>query len=462
MVLSLALSAWRVGMLLSWQYLGQAIGTVAAGLLADLYGRRRVLLWTPVGLVMMALACALTSEHTAMSITRCLSGFVSGWGLTASFALLAEVSPKMWRPAFFALYNMSFAVGELFAFSGALIWVPEAGQVELWRNLCWWVALPPLLIAPVVAACLTESAHWLAVDGNVSGASSVLHRMALMNSAPEVLNVLGGSTECPKPRSLGNTHPSMLLPPGPATASSLVTRQKILDHLFWMRRYPIELFIFGLLCGCGSLASFGTSCIWKQILTQLGGQNLYAGHVEELMAIRAAGVPAALVNLMMLSYPTLGYQQNLAGMSIAYVLAFIGMLYFGHWSAALMTACGMISVVASGVLSTTTMTFLCESFPTQVRASSIGLALSLGKVISLVPPVVLAICGGTTLLHVVCCMVMISLAFVMFLPETKGENLEDYVQDFMNECLDDDSLEAFVAFRGNPEHKRSFFDDVLL
>jgi len=456
-----ALSPWHVGQLLYWQYLGQAIGTVVSGVLSDLYGRRKVLIWTPVGLVLVALAGTLTSEYTIMATTRCLCGFVSGWGLTASMALLVEVSPMPWRPAFFAAYNMSFAVGELFAYSGALIWVPEVGQVENWRKLCWWVALPPLMVAPVVVACLTESAHWLAVDGNVSGASAVLYRMALMNSAPDLLMMLGG-TECAKPRTLGNMHPAMLLPPAPATASSLVTRQKILDHLFWLRRSPIKLVIFGMMCGCGGLASFGTSCIWKQILTQLGGSNLYAGHVEETMTIRAAGVPAVLVNLMMLSYPALGYQQNLAGMSIAYVLSFLGMIYAGQWSTSLMIACGMVSVVASGVLSTTTMTFLCESFPTQVRASSTGLALSLGKLMSMVPPVVLALCGGTALLHVVCVMVILAQALAMLVPETKGENLEDYVQDFMSECLDDNSLEAFVALRGTPGHKKRFFDDDVL
>jgi len=434
--------------LLSSHFVGQGLSMAISGYFCDLYGRRKPLILAAAGMAITAAMSSFAFHYPAMLALQFLSGTSCGLGTAAALALLSEVSTKPWRPVFFAAYNLAIAVGDLYALGGTLIWMPDAAHTtEELRSMCWWVAGPAAMLFLLAFSCLSESAHWCAVDGNVAGASAVLHRMACMNASQKVLSLLGEGSESVKPRSLGNIEPILLLPPAPATVRVLVSPQRIFDHLLRSRAGLQKLAIFAALSACGAMITSGTSCIWPQVLSVVGGADGLTDPVEELMSMRAAGMPAALVNVMMLSQTVLGHRHCLVAMSTTSALSILGVIYAEQWSRTVFMLCGMVAVVAAGVLSTTCLVFLSESFPTQVRASAIGISLSIGRAFIVVPPLVLTICGRATLLHVICLALAMSAALVLLLSETKGLDLEDFMQDTDNHkaLIEDDSLEELVA-----------------
>jgi MFS transporter, putative metabolite:H+ symporter len=167
-------SAWRlspgmVGLILSAGYLGQLLGAVLFGWVAERIGRLPTLLVTIVLFAAMDIACLLAWNGTSMLVFRFVQGIGTGGEVPVASAYINEFVPARRRGRFFLLYEVIFPVGLLFAGIAGYFLVPAFG----WRAL-FVVGLIPAVLTIPLRFLMPESPRWLASRGRLDDAASVV------------------------------------------------------------------------------------------------------------------------------------------------------------------------------------------------------------------------------------------------------------------------------------------------
>lgn len=123
-----------------------AIGGWLAGILADKYGRVRVLQLTVLWFSFFTVLSGFTDSPTQLFITRALQGLGFGGEWSVGSVLIAEMIRARHRGKAVGLVQSSWAVG--WALSAVAFWVVFAHveQEQAWRVLFWLGALPALVI----------------------------------------------------------------------------------------------------------------------------------------------------------------------------------------------------------------------------------------------------------------------------------------------------------------------------
>jgi MFS family permease len=175
------MSKSAAGLLNSLTLVASAIGSLIFGLLADHYGRRRMLSLSILTYSLFTFACGLTTTVTALAVCRFLLGLGMGGEWNSGATLVAETWPSAWRGRAMGIVQSSWAVGYALAavvagavlaranwrwvfFVGVLpaiitLWIQhDVPEPELWkrqkrggpqvppqRSVLWRAALPRLL-----------------------------------------------------------------------------------------------------------------------------------------------------------------------------------------------------------------------------------------------------------------------------------------------------------------------------
>ncbi|MEU5264795.1 MFS transporter [Amycolatopsis sp. NPDC021455] len=163
------LSPAQVGAILSAGYVGQLIGAVTFGWIAEKFGRMNTLLITIVLFVSMDVACLFAWSGTSILIFRFLQGIGTGGEVPVASAYLNEFIGARKRGRFFLLYEVIFPVGLMFAGIAGYFLVPVYG----WRAL-FVVGLIPAVLTIPLRLLMPESPRWLAANGRVEKADKVV------------------------------------------------------------------------------------------------------------------------------------------------------------------------------------------------------------------------------------------------------------------------------------------------
>jgi putative MFS transporter len=158
-----------VAMILSAGYVGQFIGSIIFGWLAEKIGRLPTLLITIAIFVSMDIACLFAGGATAMIVFRFLQGIGTGGEVPVASAYINEFIGARKRGRFFLLYEVIFPVGLLFAGLAGYFLVPVYG----WRALFVVGLVPALLMIPL-RMLMPESPRWLASRGKLDKADEVV------------------------------------------------------------------------------------------------------------------------------------------------------------------------------------------------------------------------------------------------------------------------------------------------
>lgn len=123
-----------------------AIGGWLAGILADKYGRVRVLQWTVLWFSFFTFLSGFTQSPEQLFVTRALQGLGFGGEWSVGSVLIAEMISARHRGKAVGLVQSSWAVG--WGVSALAFWAVYAMfEPELaWRVLFWLGVLPALLI----------------------------------------------------------------------------------------------------------------------------------------------------------------------------------------------------------------------------------------------------------------------------------------------------------------------------
>jgi MFS transporter, putative metabolite:H+ symporter len=173
--------AW-VGMILSAGYVGQFVGAILFGWVAEKIGRLPTLLTTILLFVSMDIACLFAWGGASMLVFRFLQGIGTGGEVPVASAYINEFVGARKRGRFFLLYEVIFPIGLLFAGLAGYFLVPQFG----WRALFVIGLIPAVLMIPL-RMVMPESPRWLASKGKFDRADkvvSMLEREAVKEGKP--------------------------------------------------------------------------------------------------------------------------------------------------------------------------------------------------------------------------------------------------------------------------------------
>ena len=146
-----------LGLVLSMDLAGMAVGSFVLGSVADYIGRRRAIL---IFLVVMAIGmflCSLASSREVLAGWRFLTGLGIGGMLAAINAAAAEFSNDRMRKFWVALMTIGYPLGNILA---ALVLSPLL-KTHSWRVVFELGASATAAMVPVVWFLMPESVSWL-------------------------------------------------------------------------------------------------------------------------------------------------------------------------------------------------------------------------------------------------------------------------------------------------------------
>ena len=191
------------------------VGAFVFGLLADRYGRRKLLIWNILFYSAIEVLSGLAPTYGVFLVLRLLYGVGMGgeWGVGASLAL--ESVPAKWRGVLSGMLQEGYAAGYLLAAVAYALIFPHVG----WRVMFFVGGLPGLLSLFVIVK-VKETEAWRAVADRLG------HLQAGDLRQPEAIPLpdrADGHDELHLPRHPGH------VPDVPAPAAAF-QRARDLDH----------------------------------------------------------------------------------------------------------------------------------------------------------------------------------------------------------------------------------------
>jgi len=147
-----------LGIVLSMELIGMAIGSVFVGGIADKIGRRPTILGCLVVMAAGMLAVTTATGLSSLSIWRVVTGLGIGGMLAAINAVAAEFSNARRRHLSVSLMSIGYPLG---AVLGGLV-AARLLQANDWRSVFYFGAAVTTVLIPIVFLFVPESVHWLA------------------------------------------------------------------------------------------------------------------------------------------------------------------------------------------------------------------------------------------------------------------------------------------------------------
>jgi MFS transporter, putative metabolite:H+ symporter len=172
-VLPAVAPAWKltpagISSLISAGFLGQLLGALVGGALAERIGRRPVIVAAVLWFGLFSFACGLAWNYESLVAMRLLQGFGLGAEVPVAATYISELARAEGRGRFVLLFELVFPIGLVaVALMGRSI-VPVG-----WQYLFFVGGLPALL-ALVMMRDLPESPRWLAARGRLVDAAAAI------------------------------------------------------------------------------------------------------------------------------------------------------------------------------------------------------------------------------------------------------------------------------------------------
>jgi benzoate transport len=165
-----------LGIVLSMEVVGMAVGSVAIGGVADTIGRRPTILGCLVVMTLGMVMVTTASGVIDLSIWRVLTGLGIGGMLASINAVAAEFSNTRRRHLSVSLMSIGYPVGAVLGGLGAA-WLLQSYS---WRSVFYLGAAATTILIPLVLAAVPESIHWLARKQPAGALERINRAMARM------------------------------------------------------------------------------------------------------------------------------------------------------------------------------------------------------------------------------------------------------------------------------------------
>jgi AAHS family 4-hydroxybenzoate transporter-like MFS transporter len=335
---------------------GLMIGALVFGPLADRIGRKKIIIFSTLAFGLGTLVTAFIQDVGTLLAIRFLTGLGLGGAMPNAVAMTSEFSPHRRRATMVMIMFCGFSVGAALGGLLAAALIPQFG----WRSVFVVGGVAPLLLAPILALRLPESVRFLALTGRAHERVAEL----LARIDPKAAFAPGTLFVVHEP-GLAGLPVLHLFRDGRTVATLLlwvVFFMSLLDLYFLSNWLPTVLNDLG--------ASVSASAAIGSMLQVGGVVGTFAlGSVIDRFSFRAL----ALVYLMAV------FAVGAIG-QLGHSVVFVTMAIF---------AAGFCIVGGQIAANALAATF----YPTSMRATGVGWALGIGRVGSIVGPLV----GGALL-----------------------------------------------------------------
>lgn len=168
-----------LGVVLSMELIGMALGSVLIGNLADRIGRRPVILGCLVVMTLGMFAAAWAQNVAMLSATRLFTGLGIGGMLSSTSAMVAEFSSDRRRNLNVVLNIAGYSAGAVVGGVIASMLLAHTGD---WRSVFLLGGAATLLLLPLVFVCMPESIESQVARrprGALEGVNRTLARMGM-------------------------------------------------------------------------------------------------------------------------------------------------------------------------------------------------------------------------------------------------------------------------------------------
>jgi sugar porter (SP) family MFS transporter len=342
------LSTFALEVIVSGVLVGAATGSLLGGRLADLYGRRRLLLATAVIFAVGALVCAAATSATILIVGRIIVGLGIGLASGTVPVYISEVSPADARGWQVSLFQLAITVGIVLAYVVDYAFAP----IRAWRWMFGVAAIPAAIFAAGIWF-LPESPRWLVKAGRRAAGLDALARLRGGAEVQEELDEIAAT--CAQAEEHGRFGDLLMPAVRPALAVG------------------IGLAVFQQITG------INTVIYYAPLIIQGAGIPSASGAILATVGIGAMNVAMTIVAMWLID--RMGRRPllltGIAGMALS--LGALGLVFrspqHGQSSATLAVA-GMMVYVASFAISLGPMFWLLisEIYPLKIRSSAEGLA----------------------------------------------------------------------------------------
>ena len=330
---------------------GLMIGALIFGPVADRLGRKRIIVLSSIVFGIGTLSTIFVQDIYWLVGIRFLTGLGLGGAMPNAVALTSEFSPHRRRATMVMAMFCGFSVGAALGGLLAAALIPAFG----WRSIFVIGGIVPLLFAPMLAKMLPESIRFLALSGRDNAAlGSLLAQVAPTAAIPAATRF--------------TVHEPKL--------SGLPVR-----HLFTERR-TITTLLFWVVFFMSLLDLYLLSNWLPTVLNDLGASISMAAAIGAMLQIGGVVGTFTLGRFIdRFSFKALALTYFMASIAIAA----IG--YSGH-SIPLVTIAIFFAgfCVVGGQIASNALT--ATYYPTAMRSTGVGWALGIGRVGSIVGPLI--------------------------------------------------------------------------
>ena len=405
---------------------GCALGAYSAGRLADVRGRRNVLLIAAVLFIVSALAAGAAGSAMMMIIARFMAGAGVGAASVLSPAYISEVTPAHLRGRLSSVQQVMIIAGLTGAFLVNYFLARSAGRstdafwlgFAAWRWMFWMQVVPATLFL-VTLLLIPESPRYLVARGRQDEARAVLTRL------------LGAAAAEIKAREIRQ---SIAADHAPSFADLRDPSSGRLRRIIWV---GLGLATFQQLVGINVVFYYG-AVLWQAVGFS-EADSLKINVLSGSLSVAACLVAMALIDRIgrrpLLLIGSIGMAVTLGAMTVAFATgAFVdGSLHLAPAMALLALVSANLYVVLFNISWGPVMwVMLGEMFPNQMRGSALavcGAAQWIANfLISASFPILAKVLGLPVTYGFYAACAFLSIFFVVkMVHETRGRELEDMV-----------------------------------
>ncbi|MEW1750599.1 MFS transporter [Streptomyces angustmyceticus] len=381
--------AWE-GLLAAAALVGLLVGGTVFGWVTDRYGRHIMYTIDLAAIVVFSVAQAFVTGPEQLLILRFLIGVAVGADYPIATSLLAEFSPRKHRGAMLGLLTVMWSVGSAAAYLAG-DWMLGFGE-EGWR---WLLACPavPAAVLVLLRFGTPESPRWLLSKGRRAEADAVMKKVFGPSATAEDLGA----------------------PTQPAKFSAVFRGE-----------YGRRTFFVSLFWACSIMPIYAIYAFAPQLLTALG----LAG--EDSSNLGSAAIALVFMIGCVAFLPVLGKFGRRPLLIASFATATVPLLLLGLLPGLPPVASGLLfAVYAIAIGGPTLLQWIYpnELFPTEIRATAVGVGTGFSRIAAAVGTFLTPIAldswgiGPTMLLASAVSVVGVTVSVVMA-PETLGRSLE--------------------------------------
>lgn len=401
------LTSVQTGVLGSGTFIGYFLGAMLAGILGDLIGRKRVMMYALVIYCIASLASAVAHDWPFFLATRIVAGLGTGAESAIVAPFLSEFVARRYRGAFTGSLAGFFSFGFVAAALLGYLVIPLSPNA--WRWVMVITAMPIVMLLWWRRA-LPESPRWLVTRGRHEEAEAIMAR------AEAELTAAGVKLE-PLPETDPAANP--IVPVAAQRASALANVKAL-----WSRKLA-RITAMTWIMWLSITFSYYAFFTWIPSLLVQNGMTITRSFSYSLV-IYIAQIPGYFSGAWL--NEKIGRQATIASYMVLGGISALG-LALTRSDAGIMASGVLLSFFMNGTYAGV-YAYTPEVFPTDVRATGAGMASSIGRLGAIAAPILVGyvypilgfggVFGATTFV-----LVIGALAVVVMGVPTRGRSLED-------------------------------------